>query len=142
MKEQTDKYLDELAKKVITNTVIESPSFDFTSSVMSQVAALSNNNVTIYKPLISKTGWVLILVGFLSLVFFALFGTQTESSGWLSTIDFSVLTNNKLTNTLMGFKPTGFAITKTFAYALMLFGVMICIQIPFLKHHLNQRFEN
>jgi hypothetical protein len=141
MNDQTDKYLDELAKKVIKDAPLETPSFNFTNAVMSQVAALNNNKITTYKPLISKTGWIFISIGILTLIFIILFGNKTESSGWLSTVDFSVLSNNKLSNTLLGFKTSGFAITKTLGYALVLFSVMVCIQIPFLKHHFNQRYK-
>ncbi len=30
---------------------------------------------------------------------------------------------------------------KYASYSIILFGLMICIQIPFLKHHLDKRFE-
>ncbi|WP_445737809.1 hypothetical protein [Mariniflexile sp.] len=141
MKEHTDKYLDGLAKKVIENVPLETPSFDFTKAIMSQVTALSTHKATVYKPLISKTGWGIIGIGFLSLVFFVLFGTPTETSAGLKTINISVLSNNKIINTLSNFKTSGFAMTKIVSYALILLGVMICIQIPFLKHHFNQRYK-
>ncbi|HEX9601326.1 MAG TPA: hypothetical protein VF985_07550 [Mariniflexile sp.] len=142
MNEQTDKYLDQLAKKVMKDAPLETPSFNFTDTVMSQVSALSYKKVTEYKPLISKTGWVFILVGILILVFFVLFGNQTSSSGWSNTIDFSMLSNNTMTQALSNFKIPSFTISKTSTYAIVLFGVMLCIQISFLKHHFNQRFEN
>ncbi|AXP81791.1 hypothetical protein CJ739_2725 [Mariniflexile rhizosphaerae] len=142
MNEQTDKYLDQLAKKVMKDAPLETPSFDFTNTVMSQVSGLSHNKVIAYKPLISKTGWIFILVGFLILVFFVLFGNQTSSSGWLNTIDFSMFSNNGIAQALSNFKIPSFTISKTLTYAIVLFGVMVCIQISFLKHHFNQRFEN
>lgn len=137
MQDKTDKYLDDLTKKVIKIGSIESPSFNFTDTVMSQVEALNKNQSIVYKPLISKKTWTLILVGFLSiLVYILFFGTQTESSGWLSKIDFSTLSNNRVSNSLSSFK-----LSKTFMYAIVLFGIMICIQIPFLKNHFDKRFE-
>jgi len=135
MKDNVDNYLDDLAKKVIKDTAIETPSFNFTDAVMSKVSKLSVNKSTIYKPLISKTTWVFVSIVFLVVIFYTLsFGTQTESSSWLSKIDFSVLSTKEVL--LPSFK-----ISKTFMYAFVLFGIMFCIQIPFLKHHFNKQYE-
>lgn len=137
MQDKTDKNLDNLTKKVIKSGALESPSFNFTDAVMSQVKALDKNQLTVYKPLISKKMWALILVSFLSiLVYILFFGTQTEPSGWLSTVDFSALTNNSVSNSLSSFK-----LSKTVMYTIVLFGIMFCIQIPFLKNHFDKRFE-
>ena len=135
MKDNVDNYLDDLAKKVIKDTAIETPSFNFTDAVMSKVSKLSVNKSTIYKPLISKTTWVFVSIVFLAVIFYTLsFGTQTEYSSWLSKIDFSVLSTKEVL--LPSFK-----ISKTFMYAFVLFGIMFCIQIPFLKHHFNKQYE-
>ena len=71
MQDKTDKYLDDLTKKVIKIGSIESPSFNFTDTVMSQVEALGKNQLTVYKPLISKKKWALILIIFL-LIYYTL----------------------------------------------------------------------
>tara|TARA_R110002049_G_scaffold137695_2_gene297737 strand:+ start:1614 stop:2030 length:417 start_codon:yes stop_codon:yes gene_type:complete len=137
MQDKADKYLDDLTKKVFKETSIESPSFNFTDAVMSQVNALSKSHVTVYKPLISKTTWFLILVGFLAITIYALlYGSQTDSISWLSKLDFSFFSNNAVSNTLSSLK-----LSKTVMYAIVLFGLMFCVQIPFLKHHFNQRLE-
>jgi len=136
MKENADKYLDHLAKKVFDKDSIESPSFDFTNTVMSQVNALKESKLTAYTPLISKTSWIFISIGFIALITYLYFGIETESSSWFSAIDFSVLTNNKVTNAI-----SGFAISKTFMYAIVFFGLMLFVQIPLLKHNYNKQFE-
>jgi uncharacterized protein with PQ loop repeat len=136
MKDNVDNYLDDLAKKVIKGMPNETPAFNFTNAVMSKVFELSINKSTIYKPPISKTTWVLVSIVFLAVIIYTLsFGTQTESSSWLSKIDFSVLSMKEVS--LPSFK-----ISKTSMYSFVLFGIMICIQIPFLKHHFNKQFEN
>ena len=139
MKANTDKQIEKLVDKMMKETTLEKPSFDFTLNVMSQVKALSSSSVMIYKPLISKKGWIFIAIVLLALTLYLAFGIKTESTGFLSTIDFSVLANNKISNTLSGFKISSFEVSKTFGYALLLLGLMICVQIPILKHHLNQR---
>ena len=137
MNVNADKYLDNLTKKVIKEAHLESPSFNFTASVMSQVTELSNHSVTKYKPLISKTGWIIISVVFLALMTYMFFGIQEESMSWFHSLDFSVLFNNKATNLL-----SGFSIPKTLTYAVVLFGFMLCIQVFFLKNHFNERLQN
>lgn len=138
MKDNADKYLNDLTKKVFKEASIETPSFNFNEAVMSQVKVLSKSNVTVYKPLISKITWTLILVGFLAITIYVLFyGNQTDSVSWLSKLDFSFFSNNSVLNTLSSLK-----LSKTLTYAVVFFGLMFCIQIPFLKHHFNQRFEN
>ena len=137
MNENADKYLDNLAKKVIKEAPLEHPSFNFTTSVMSQVAELSNNSITVYKPLISKTGWIVISIVFLTLITYLLFSIQEEPSNWFNSLDLSVLFNNKITNSL-----SGFSMSKTLIYAVVFFGLMFSIQIPLLKNHFNQRLQN
>ena len=137
MNENADKYLDNLTKKVIKEAPLESPSFNFTASVMSQVTELSNNSITKYKPLISKTGWIVISIVFLALITYMFFGIQGESISWFDSLDLSVLSNNKVTSLF-----SGFSIPKTLTYAVVLFGFMLCIQVFFLKNHFNQRLQN
>jgi len=136
MEDKETKYLDDLSRKVITKTTIESPSFNFTDSVMSKVNALHESRATVYKPLISKRAWVLIGFGVVALVLYILFfGTKIETSNWIQSIDFSVLSNIN-----MNILPS-FSISKTVTYAFLFFGLMFCIQIPLLKNHFNKRFE-
>ncbi len=136
MEEQENKYLDDLSRKVFGKATIESPSFNFTDAVMSKVNALHESKATVYKPLISKTSWVLIGLGVLALILYILlFGSDTETSNWMQSIDFSVLSNIN-----MDVLPS-LSISKTVTYAVLFFGLMICVQIPLLKNHFDKRFE-
>lgn len=136
MKDNTDKYFDDIAKKVIQQGSIESPSFNFTDIVMSQVLELHKSNATTYKPLISKKGWFLILAVLISVVFYtASFGRQSEDTSWMSQIDFGMFSNNGITNLL------SFNVSKTFTYAVVFLAIMVGVQVVFLKNHFNQRFQ-
>ncbi|WP_242135519.1 hypothetical protein [Aestuariivivens marinum] len=132
MKENANNHLDDLTKKIIKDTAIERPSFNFTNTVMANVNAIAENKATVYRPLISKTVWFfvigLFLVVFLYVLFFA---NQTEGLGWFNKIDFSLPSN---------YLPD-FKFSKTVTYSIVLFGLMLSIQIPILKHHLDKRFE-
>ena len=103
---------------------------------MSQIKALEMDSVTMYKPLISKTGWTVISIILLGVILYAIFGSNPEGSGWLSTVDLSVLSNFKLTNLL-----SGVTIPKTVTYGVVLFGLMLSVQVLFLKRHFNKQFE-
>lgn len=136
MEEKETKYLEDLSRKVIEEAHVESPSFNFTDVVMSKVNALQESCATVYKPLISKTGWIVISLGVLALVLYTLFfGTKTDTTNWVQAIDFSMFSNIN-----MDFLPS-LSISKTFTYAVLFFGLMICIQIPLLKNHFDKRFE-
>ncbi|GAA4900125.1 hypothetical protein GCM10023311_27000 [Flaviramulus aquimarinus] len=137
MKENADKYLDDLTKKVINESAIETPSFNFTDAVMSQIEELNTSHVTVYKPLISKTTWVLVFIGFLAVILYVLLtGASSEGSIWLNEMGFNVLSSHSLIATFTGFK-----MSKTLMYAVLLLGIMLSVQISFLKHHFDQRLR-
>ena len=134
MKENIDKHIENLVEKTMKKSTIESPSFDFTNAVMAQINALEQSSVTTYKPLISKPMWFAIFAIGLAIVLFILFGTSTDQSSWLSFIDLSIITDNKFSNSLSAFR-----VSKTVMYAIVLFGLMLFIQVPILKHYFDKR---
>jgi hypothetical protein len=130
MNENADKHLDNLSRKVIGKSAVESTSLDFTTSVMSQINALNSSSVTTYVPLISKTVWILIILVFAGVVGYVSFGTSEEKNSWLSNLDYEFV--NPLTT---------LELSQTVVYSVLLFAIMICIQIPLLKHHFNKRYQ-
>ena len=101
---------------------------------MDQVLAIKQSKVTIYKTLISKPMWFAIFVVALLIVSYIIFGMNTTETSWLSFIDLSVITDNKLSNTLSGFR-----VSKTVMYSVVLFGIMLFIQVPILKNYFDKR---
>lgn len=134
MSDNIDKHIEKLVEKSMKKATLETPSINFTNAVMSQVNALEKNAVTTYKPLISKPMWFAILAFALAMVLYIIFGTTTTESGWLNFIDLSSLTDNRCSNALSGFK-----VSKTVTYGVVLFGIMLFIQVPILKHYFNKR---
>ena len=84
MKENEDKNIEQYVHTVIKETPLESPSHDFTSKVMANVLAIGKSKATVYKPLISKKGWLLIFGGIIATVMYLLIndGTQSEGQPW------------------------------------------------------------
>lgn len=136
MKENADKLLNELAKKVLHERNLESPSYNFTEHVMSRVNALKDSKITTYQPLISKRNWILIGIAFVLTIAYIIYSKDGTTTNWIDAFDMSVLTNNKVSSAVSGFN-----ISQTLAYALGLFALMICVQVTYLKHHFNKRFE-
>jgi len=135
MKENTEQQLDKLAKKVMQSSSLESPSIDFTANIMAKVEASATSNITVYKPLISKRSWIIISILLIGSLFYSVLGNNFESSGWFNNVDFSIISNNKITEAI-----SGITFSKTLMYAVGLCGLMFFIQIPMMKHYLDKRF--
>ncbi|CAM2773096.1 hypothetical protein [Flavobacterium frigoris] len=135
MHEKIDKQMDNLVKKVILKASLETPSFDFTAQIMTQLAAKKQSESTIYKPLISRTVWIAIFVGFVVLIAYSFFGMQQESQNWI--LDFGVLTYSSIFDQL-----PEITVSKTVSYALVSLSIMVLIQVSVLKDYLDKRFEN
>jgi hypothetical protein len=136
MKENADTYLDDLSRKVIGKSAVESPSFDFTQTVMSQVKALSRSRVTTYVPLISKPIWLLIGLGIASILGYIRFGSYGTEIKWFESLKLDRYVDFLATDAF-----SGFDVSKTMFYIVLLFGIMLAIQIPILKHQLDKRFK-
>lgn len=137
MKENENKYVEAFTDKVLKDTKLESTSFDFTDAVMSQVEAIQYSKATRYKPLISKPVWVVISIGFLSFVAYLLFQNNTNSSSeWFTNIDFSLIFDNALTKLFSNLQ-----FSNIFVYAMLLFAIMLCVQISWLKNYFDKRLS-
>ena len=131
MKEQTDKHIENFIDKVMQSSTLETPSFDFTAKVISQVSATSRSSVTVYKPLFSKSAWVIMLLLTAAILVYALFSNDTSTLGWFDKVDLA-----KVFNLFSGIK-----ISQTAMYSLLMFAVMLFVQVPLLKHYFNKRLE-
>ena len=135
MKKHTEQHLDKLAKKAMKSSLLESPSSDFTATIMKQIEPIKLGASTVYKPLISKYGWFAIIAILIGISVYVMFG-NVESSALLETIDYSIISNNKVTDAL-----SGFTISKTLMYAIGFFGLVFFIQIPLMKYYLNKQLN-
>jgi len=135
MKEHTEQHLDKLAKKVIKSSLLESPSLDFTANIMAKIEASATNNITVYKPLISKSGWLIISILVIGGLTYGIFSSGLEGLGWFDNIDYSIISNNKVIEAI-----SGITFSKTLMYAIGLCGLVFFIQIPMMKYYFDKRF--
>jgi len=138
MQDYTEQHLDKLAKKVMQSVSLERPSLDFTANIMAKVETASiSSNITAYQPLISRRTWIIVSLLVIGLLVYSVFGnTTTEGLGWFDKFDFSIISNNKITETI-----SGITFSKTLMYAVVLCGLVFFIQIPMMKYYLNKRLD-
>lgn len=131
MNTNEDKQIEKLIDKMMKNQTLETPSFDFTSKVMSQVMATKTSSITTYKPLISKKILLTIFSVLLTLIISSFFYDATGSSRWVPHIDF--IPFNNIT--------ASYEFSTVTTYSVVLTAIMIFIQIPILKNYYNSRFD-
>lgn len=134
MDNKTDKKIDEFTEKLLKDFSRETPSFDFTTKVMSSVEGLSSSTATIYKPLISKRIWFLIAVLALGVFSYLIFGNNQMENYWFSATQSYVESNLKI------FNVPDFKVSNVFTYAVTGFAFFMSIQILLLKNHFDRRF--
>ena len=134
MKENEDKNIRQLVNRVMKETSLESPSYNFTSKVMANVLAVDKSKATTYKPLISRKVWFLIFAAIIAVVsYFLLTGSiQTANHSWL--FDF---TGKNLMPKLNS--PTLFQFSQLTVNVIVAATVLVVIQIALLKNYLDKR---
>lgn len=125
MESKEDKQLEALAKKVFLEAKEEKVSFDFTSKVMSQIEKTSSQRL-VYKPLVPKAVWGIILTLLIVWVGYLFQNHFTGSSEWFMKLDLDSLFS-------------GFQLSKSVTYTIILFALMLCVQVGLLKHYFNKR---
>jgi hypothetical protein len=134
MKSKDDKNMENLVEKIMKDTALETPSFDFTSKVMSDVFSREKKQSFSYKPVISKRGWLIVFAAIGSLIIWIIFNVSGNKTS--SNFDFSFINADKIFKIFGGFQLSGITTNIILLAMLMMF-----IQILFLKSYLNKRFH-
>jgi len=129
MKKHTDIHTDDLVDKIMKMSSPESPSSNFTDSVMSRIENIPVSSITSYKPLISKWFWL-----FVGLIVFLIYLYMAFQATAINYIDFSVVYDNKFVDVI-----SSIAFSKATTYGLLLTALMFLIQISLLKYYFNKR---
>ena len=134
MKENVDKQVERLIDKVMKQSTLETPSFDFTSLVMEKVDAIKTSTHTIYEPLISKATWLMLSGGFVVFIGAILWFGKSETAGWFDDLDWNILNTNGFSDLLNGLK-----FSQITNISILIFALMLLIQIPLLKNYFDKR---
>ncbi|NRD22900.1 hypothetical protein HNV10_06585 [Winogradskyella litoriviva] len=130
--ESDEKKIEYFIDKIMSEDFLEQPSLDFTNAVMSKVEAISTSDATVYKPLISKPVWILILGNFTALFGYVILGNNATTASWTDRLELPNVSFNFFENVSSN-------MSSTLMYAVVLLAIMISIQIPLLKHYFNKR---
>ena len=133
MKANEDKNIEKLVNHIMKDIVLESPSFDFTSNVMSQVLLTKTSNVTVYKPLISRTTFIAVFGFILTLFIYLFINGEQQTNGWPTYLNLNALYDNKLTAI--------FKFSKITTYTVVFTTLMLLIQISLLKNYFDKQLE-
>jgi hypothetical protein len=127
--------LDAFAKKYVKEIPQEKPSMDFTATIMQNI--LEENSASVFTPkaLITKKGWFLI-IGLLLVAIFMPFKQIKETTIELPEINFSFFDKIQIPNLF-----ESFSVSNTVLCAIFFFGLMIMVQVVFLKGYFERRIH-
>ena len=134
MKNNEDENIEKLVKKLVQTASMESPSRDFTNKVMKGILEAKTSNSLVYKPIISRRGWLLIFTGIIGVFIFLIYNTEKASRA--NQFNFSFLRLDKFLDSFSGFQ-----VSSMTANILFLAFFMIGIQVLLLKSYLNKRYH-
>ncbi|SNR24782.1 hypothetical protein [Flavobacterium sp. ov086] len=128
---ESDKNIEKLIDKMMSESTLESPSIDFTSKIMSQVLAAEERKIKAYKPLISKTTWIFIGITLTALTTYTIY-----SNNDISNFEIAKTYSDKASALF-----SGIHISKNILYALLVVPFMVLIQIGLLKNYFDKKYE-
>lgn len=134
MDELEDKKLETFVDKLMEEAPLESPSVDFTRSVMHKLEAETPKEVFQYKPIVSGKVLSAVFISFVALLI--LVGSHLgmdSGQGWFKNL-----------NTEAWFHVDwswmkGYTSSKVMVYAFLFLGLMFFIQVSLLKKQLGRR---
>lgn len=131
---EKDKKLEDFIEKLMSNDVLETPSDNFTNTILSQLEAKKQSVKIEYKPLIPKSIWLIITMVVFGVIGYVYLKQPVMDSAILDKInELNVLKNS--------FADVNFNLSETSMYAFVLLALMLCIQIPILKNYFNKRMQ-
>ena len=122
-----DKEINDFTKTVIKEAGLESPSSDFIKNVMREINVESAQKVDFtYKPLISKTGWFVVI----SLFVLGITGVYLNGS---TTSIFSGIDVSFFKELNFSFKLPDFKFSKIFTFSVVFLAIIASFQILIIQ---------
>lgn len=127
---ESDKNIENFIDKMMAEETLHSPSIDFTSKIMAQVSIIEEKKLKVYKPLISKQTWFL-LIGLL--IAFAIYAVAASNDYDLKISDLYIKEYSNIFS--------GFHVSQYTLYAILVIPFMMLIQIPLLKNYYDKKYQ-
>ncbi|MET3025358.1 hypothetical protein ABXT06_01650 [Flavobacterium sp. UW10123] len=131
---ESDKNIEQLIEKMMAEDKLQSPSIDFTSKIMAEVQVLEDKKLKTYKPLISKTVWMLMGAAVIALIIYISLFSSAESNLEIDKV--GELYSDKISNTF-----SGIHFSKNTMYAILIVPIMILVQVGILKNYFDKKYE-
>ncbi len=135
MKKDKDENLDAFIRKTIIEAGLENPSVDFTRSVLSKIQADAQKSPAfVYRPLISKSVWLIILTAIAGVFVYSIWENPSSEINWLAVSKLNRFAEfNLLANSL------NFYISNTVIYSFVGLAFFVWVQVFLLKSYMNKR---
>jgi len=128
--------IDAFAKKYIKEIPVESPSVDFTANLMHTISQLQTEKTIVYKPLISKKGWFVVVAAVIAIIILP-FKSSEEGFFTLPEMNLSFLEKLNFSGVF-----ESVSVSTPILYLAILFSVLIFIQIFYLKGYFEERINS
>ncbi|UTN05430.1 hypothetical protein L0669_05840 [Flavobacterium bizetiae] len=128
---ENDKEIENLIEKMMSENTLESPSFDFTSKIMSQVLVAEQSKIKAYKPLISKSAWIFIGISLAALTAYTIYFNND-----IYNFEIAKTYSDKASALF-----SGIHFSTNVLYALLVVPFMVLIQIGVLKNYFDKKYE-
>lgn len=131
MDKNEEKELMEFVDKIMDEAILESPSSNFTDNIMSQITEPVLNDITDYKPLIPKGFLIFLCIGLVGVTWYLAADYTLDNQAWFGNGQIDSFFERILD------WPQMRSSSKTTVYAVLLFGLLFLIQIPWLKKYFD-----
>jgi len=125
---KNDEKIEKFTKHIFDEIGLEKPSSSFVENVMGEIEILGDTRI-VYKPLISKRVWFIILISCIALFLWSAIN-PTESA---------IFQDIKINVNLNIFKNLVFS--DTVIYGISVLGVLCIAQVLFLKNRFDKQIE-
>lgn len=126
---KNDEKIEKFTKHIFDEVGLEKPSSSFVKNVMGEIEVLPEAKRIVYKPLISKRAWAVILASCIGLVLGAI----------ANPIESVIFQDMKINVDLNIFKNLVFS--DTLIYGISVLGILCIVQILFLKSRFDKQIE-
>jgi hypothetical protein len=131
---KTEKDIEEFTKYIMKEANVEEPSTDFLNKVMNSVKLESELSKTrVYQPLISKSAWAAIAVGFIVLCFIIITG-NFQDTVLIPNVHFTLFDQISSINLFERIH-----LSDTFTFGFVLFSFLVILQLIVIKNYFNKQ---
>ncbi|TXN34265.1 hypothetical protein FVB32_17210 [Flagellimonas hymeniacidonis] len=131
MDKTDERELEDFVDKIMDETILESPSSNFTDTIMSQIVETEMKASIEYKPLMPKSVLVFLCIVLVGLTGYLASDYSLDNETWFGNGQVDLFFERILA------WPQILSSSKITMYAVLFFGLLFLIQIPWLKRYFD-----